>query len=132
MLCCRYGSLFRTSLVGQKVVFSTDPEVNHFIFQQEGKLFQLWYTQSALKLTGKQGLTVHHGAFHRYLKNLILNLVSPENLKASLLSEMDDITRKHLDSWSRLSMFDVKEATETVIIHIHIIYCFHFMHACMA
>nr|GLL18472.1 cytochrome P450 87A3-like [Ipomoea trifida] len=111
----RYGSLFRTSLVGQKVVFSTDPEVNHFIFQQEGKLFQLWYTESALKLTGKQGLTVHHGAFHRYLKNLILTLVSPENLKASLLSEMDHLTRKHLHSWTALPKFDVKEATETMI-----------------
>ncbi|KAH1075470.1 hypothetical protein J1N35_027798 [Gossypium stocksii] len=34
---------FKTSLVGQQIVVSTDPDVNHFIFHQEGKLVQSWY-----------------------------------------------------------------------------------------
>uniref|UniRef100_A0A2N9G6A3 Cytochrome P450 n=1 Tax=Fagus sylvatica TaxID=28930 RepID=A0A2N9G6A3_FAGSY len=46
----RYGPLFRTSLVGQKVIVSTDPEINYYIFQQEGKSFILWYTESFMKM----------------------------------------------------------------------------------
>ncbi|XWS48407.1 hypothetical protein CRYUN_Cryun13aG0073800 [Craigia yunnanensis] len=42
----RYGSLFRTSLVGGKIVVFTDPDVNRFTFQQEGKLVQSWYMDS--------------------------------------------------------------------------------------
>lgn len=37
----RYGPVFKTSLVGRPIVVSTDPDFNHFIFQEEGKLFQI-------------------------------------------------------------------------------------------
>nr|GMC48394.1 transcription factor BIM1 isoform X2 [Ipomoea batatas] len=107
-------SLFRTSLVGQKVVFSTDPEVNHFIFQQEGKLFPAMVHRECSQTHRKTGINGSPWSLPPYLKNLILTLVSPENLKASLLSEMDHLTRKHLHSWTALPKFDVKEATETV------------------
>ncbi|KAJ4727016.1 Cytochrome P450 [Melia azedarach] len=35
----RYGDLFKTSLVGQKVVVSTDPEINYNVFQQGKQIF---------------------------------------------------------------------------------------------
>nr|GMD30796.1 cytochrome P450 87A3-like [Ipomoea batatas]GMD30798.1 cytochrome P450 87A3-like [Ipomoea batatas] len=110
----RYGSLFRTSIVGQKVIVSTDPEINHFIFQQEGKLVHCWYTESAAQITGPQGFTVHHGDSHKYLRNLALNLVGPENLKETLLSEMDQTARQHLDQWtaSKVLSYDEKKAME--------------------
>nr|WMZ41187.1 cytochrome P450 family 87 subfamily A polypeptide 1 [Ipomoea batatas] len=111
----RYGSLFRTSIVGQKVIVSTDPEINHFIFQQEGKLVQCWYTESAAQITGPQGFTVHHGESHKYLRNLALNLVGPENLKESLLTEMDQTARQHLEQWTGLSKLDIKQATEIML-----------------
>ncbi|KAL3536870.1 hypothetical protein ACH5RR_000236 [Cinchona calisaya] len=61
----RYGTLIRTSIVGQRMVVSTDPEINQYVFQQEGKLFQCWYTESARQITGEQGLTVHSGEMHK-------------------------------------------------------------------
>nr|KYP67257.1 Cytochrome P450 87A3 [Cajanus cajan] len=36
----RYGPIFKTNLVGRPVVVSTDPDLNYFIFQQEGQVFQ--------------------------------------------------------------------------------------------
>ncbi|XWS35743.1 hypothetical protein CRYUN_Cryun20dG0022400 [Craigia yunnanensis] len=41
----RYGPMFRTSLVGKKIIVSIDSEVNYNIFQQENKLFLVWYTE---------------------------------------------------------------------------------------
>ncbi|XP_021281077.1 cytochrome P450 87A3-like [Herrania umbratica] len=111
----RYGAVFRTSLVGQKVVVSTDPVINYEIFQQENKSFLLWYTQSFLEIFGQQSLVTQHGMVHKYLKNLILQLVSPENLKGKLLPVMDKATRKHLNSWASLGRIDVKEGSSKMI-----------------
>ncbi|KAL0411952.1 UNVERIFIED_CONTAM: cytochrome [Sesamum latifolium] len=110
----RYGPIFRTSLVGQPVVMCTDEEVNQYIFQQEGKIFQAWYTESALRITGEQGLLAHAGNSHKYLRDLVLNVVGPQRLKRELLHEMDTVTRKHLSLWTASHEVDVKIATETM------------------
>ncbi|GAB4834378.1 hypothetical protein Ancab_032632 [Ancistrocladus abbreviatus] len=110
----RYGSLFRSSLLGQKVIISADPEVNHYIFQQEGKLFQCSYTKSSEKIFGSRNLMTYQGISHKYLRNLTLNLVSVENLKKNMVNEMDKITQEHLHAWTRLDSVEVKDATAEV------------------
>ncbi|PON85219.1 Cytochrome P450, E-class, group I [Trema orientale] len=112
----RYGSLFRTSLVGRKIIVSTDPEVNYNIFQQEGKSFLVWYTESFIKIFGEDSMLGYHGMVHKYLKNLVLHLVSPENLRAKLLPEMDETTSRHVSSWaSSGSTVDIKEVASDMI-----------------
>ncbi|KAF3952299.1 hypothetical protein CMV_022133 [Castanea mollissima] len=111
----RYGSLFRTNFVGRNVVVSTDPEVNRFIFQQEGTSFQLSYTESFKEIFGQQSLVSCHGMVHKYLKNLILQLVGPENLKGKLMYEINEATRRHLRSWDRHGTVDIKEVTSEMI-----------------
>jgi cytochrome P450 len=108
--------LFRTSFVGQKVVVSTDPEINHYIFQQEGKSFLAWYTDSVTEIIGQESILTYHGMVHKYLRNLVLQLVGPEKLKGMLIHELDDATRKHLHTWARHGMVDVKEVIAEVII----------------
>nr|QNN89107.1 cytochrome P450 [Azadirachta indica] len=111
----RYGDLFKTSLVGQKVVVSTDPEVNYNIFQQENKSFLIWYTESFIEILGQESLLKYHGKVHKYLKNLILQLVSPESLRVKLLPEMNEATRRHLQSWAELGAVDVKDVASDMI-----------------
>ncbi|XVF79983.1 hypothetical protein PTKIN_Ptkin15bG0034000 [Pterospermum kingtungense] len=111
----RYGPVFRTSIVGKKTIISTDSEINYNIFQQENKSFLIWYTESFANIFGQESLIVHHGNAHKYLKNLILRLVSPENLKANILHAMDEATRRHLDSWARIGNVDIKEGSAKMI-----------------
>lgn len=111
----KYGPLFRTSLVGQPVIVSTDNEVNYYIFQQEGNLFQCWYSESVLKVLGEQSMAVQAGAFHKYLRNLVLSLVGPENLKEKLMYEMDQNTKQHLDSWGTIGNLDARDATAELV-----------------
>ena len=114
----RYGSLFRTNFVGRNVVVSTDPEINHFIFQQEGTSFLISYTESFNEIFGQQSLLSYHGMLHKYLRNLILQLVGPENLKGKLMYEINEATRRHLHSWARHGTVDIKEVTSEVN-HLH-------------
>lgn len=111
----RYGPVFRTNLVGKNIIVSTDPEINYNIFQQENKSFLILYTESFMKIFGKESLLVHHGNVHKYLKNLVLRIVSPENLKAKLLLGMDEATQRHLQSWAGFGIIDVKEGSSKMI-----------------
>ncbi|KAK3194883.1 hypothetical protein Dsin_026193 [Dipteronia sinensis] len=86
----RYGPLFRTSLVGQKIVVSADNEINYSIFQQEDKSFQLWYTDSFAELIGRE-----------------------KNRK--LLVDVDQTTRRHLQSWAEHGSVDFKQGASQVI-----------------
>lgn len=106
--------MFRTNLVGRQIVVSTDPEINHYIFQQEGKSFVLCYTESFMEISGKDSFLGHHGMIHKYLKNQVLGLVNPENLKEKMLSEMDKATRVHLPSWASQGIVDMKEVASDV------------------
>lgn len=98
------------------MIVSTDPEVNYYIFQQEGNLFQCWYSESVLKVLGEQSMAVQAGAFHKYLKNLCLSLVGPESLKETLMHEMDQNTIQHLLSWGTIGNLDAKDATAEVLL----------------
>ncbi|KAL3834729.1 hypothetical protein ACJIZ3_009465 [Penstemon smallii] len=112
----RYGPLFRTSFLGQRVIVSIDPEVNQYIFRREGKEFQCWYTSSAAKILGSKALNGQQGDVHKYLRNLVVNLIGPENLKVGLGHETDINTRHHLASWAcRGHEVDLKEELEIMV-----------------
>ncbi|KAK4848984.1 hypothetical protein QYF36_019436 [Acer negundo] len=112
----RYGPLFRTSLVGQKIVISTDNEINYSIFRQENKSFQLWYTESFGAILGNdESILGHNGKAHNYLKKLVLYLLGPEKLRKNLLQEMDEAACTHLQSWAKNGSFDIKQGSSKLI-----------------
>ncbi|KAJ8632327.1 hypothetical protein MRB53_025663 [Persea americana] len=111
----RYGPLFRTSLVGRPVIVSTDPELNHFIFQQEGRLFQSWYPDTFTAIFGRQNVGSLHGFMYKYLKNMVLNLFGPESLKEKLLPQVEQTAHRNLSSWAMQPSIELKEATATMI-----------------
>ncbi|KAL5727662.1 hypothetical protein ACHQM5_000832 [Ranunculus cassubicifolius] len=111
----RYGPVFRTSLVGRPVVISTDAEINHFIFQQEGKLFQSWYPDTFTEIFGKSNVGSLHGFMYKYLKNLVLNLFGPESLKEKLLPQVEEAAHRNLSLWASKGSVELKEGTANMI-----------------
>ncbi|KAF8379436.1 hypothetical protein HHK36_028871 [Tetracentron sinense] len=111
----KYGPLFRTNLLGKPVVISTDREINRFIFQQEERLFQTWYVESFTEILGQESVIVLHGFIYKYLKNLMLTLLGPDNLKTRLLPEVEHTTQKHLKMWASQGRVDLKDAIATMI-----------------
>ncbi|KAJ7952368.1 Cytochrome P450 family protein [Quillaja saponaria] len=110
----RYGPIFRTNLVGRPVVISTDPDLNYFIFQQEGKLFQSWYPDTFTEIFGRQNVGSLHGFLYKYLKNMVLNLFGPESLK-KMLPEVEHAACRRLQQWSFQDSVELKEATASMI-----------------
>ncbi|QHO10841.1 hypothetical protein HN51_068728 [Arachis hypogaea] len=110
----RYGSIFKTNLVGRPVVVSTDPDLNYFIFQQEGQVFQSWYPDTFTEIFGRQNVGSLHGFMYKYLKNMVLSLFGPESLK-KMLSEVEHAACTSLQHWSSQDTVELKEATATMI-----------------
>ncbi|XP_071728954.1 cytochrome P450 87A3-like [Rutidosis leptorrhynchoides] len=105
----RYGSVFRTSIIGLKVIVSTDSDLNYKIFQKENQ-FQHWYPDSFSKILGKQNVSTSQGALHKYLKNMVLSLVGSGNL-STVISEVDYHTKRKLKKWASQEILELKDAT---------------------
>ncbi|KAJ0559120.1 putative cytochrome P450 [Helianthus annuus] len=110
----RYGSVFRTSLVGRPVIVSTDSDLNYMIFQQEGQLFQSWYPDSFTEVFGRQNVGSLHGYMYKYLKNMVLYLFGPESLK-KMLHEVEHVATTSLEKWAGLESVELKESTANMI-----------------
>ncbi|KAA3457724.1 cytochrome P450 87A3-like isoform X1 [Gossypium australe] len=110
----RFGPVFKTSIVGQPAIVSADPDLNHFVFLQEGQLFQSWYPDTFTEIFGRQNLSSLHGFMHKYLKNMVLSLFGPESLK-KMLPEVERTACRRLQQWSIQETVELKEATAAMI-----------------
>ncbi|KAF3974991.1 hypothetical protein CMV_001732 [Castanea mollissima] len=112
----QYGPIFRTSLAGRPVVISSDPEFNHYVFQQEGKLVERWYMDSFAKILHQDATRINaQKNIHKYLRNLILGHFGPEVLKDNMLPKLEDAIDQRLQGWSKLSSLEVKKSTSAMI-----------------
>ncbi|KAE8661787.1 Cytochrome P450 87A3 [Hibiscus syriacus] len=91
-----------------------DPDLNHFVFQQEGQLFQSWYPDTFTEIFGRQNVGSLHGFTYKYLKNMVLNLFGPERLK-KMLPEVENTACRMLQRWSSQKSVELKEATASMI-----------------
>ncbi|XP_042019332.1 cytochrome P450 87A3-like [Salvia splendens] len=110
----KYGAIFKTSLVGEGVIVSTDADLNYFIFQKEGVLFESWYPYTFTQIFGTNSLLNLHGSVFKYLKNMVLNLVGPESLM-TMLPEVEATSNRYLTMWSTQDTVDLKETTAQMI-----------------
>ncbi|POO01980.1 Cytochrome P [Trema orientale] len=97
--------------VGRPVVVSIDPEVNHYILQQEGKLVELWYLDALSKVLAlDDGETRMNslGDVHKYIRNTLLKQFGAESLKQKLLPQMEDFVNKTLNMWCSKASVEVK------------------------
>jgi len=114
----RYGSIFKTNLVGHRLIVSTDAGFNSFIFQQEGKLFQCCYPKSFNEIAGRENMVSAEGFLHKYLRNLVMNLVGNESMKQKLIPKVEKMVCEHLQSWCGQACIEFREAVAKVK-HVH-------------
>lgn len=92
---------------------STDADLNYFIFQKEGVLFESWYPYTFTQIFGTKSLANLHGSVFKYLKNMVLSLVGPESLM-TMLPEVEATSNRYLTMWSTQDTVDLKETTAQV------------------
>lgn len=101
--------------MGRPLIVTADPDFSHYVFQQEGELFQSWYPDTFTEIFGKQNVGSLHGFMYKYLKGMVLNLFGPESLK-NMLPEVEKAARRHLKMWSQLDSVEMKDSSATVSI----------------
>nr|AEM42983.1 cytochrome P450 [Siraitia grosvenorii] len=109
----RYGPIFRTSLLGRPIVVTADPEINNFIYQQEGRSVELWYLDSISKVFKQDGeaRTTAGGVIHKYLRSITLNHFGSESIKQKLLPDIQRYVNKVLHQWSKQPSVEVQRGT---------------------
>ncbi|KXG28806.1 hypothetical protein SORBI_3005G169100 [Sorghum bicolor] len=107
----RYGPIFKTNLVGQPMVVCADPEVNRFIFQQEGKLFRSWYPETANIIIGEKTIDEFNGTSQKFVRNCMSRLFGLEYLKQDLIPELEKDIRDTFAEWATKPSIDVPDST---------------------
>ncbi|OEL35105.1 Cytochrome P450 724B1 [Dichanthelium oligosanthes] len=97
--CSRYGRVFKSHLFCTPTVVSCDQDLNHFILQNEERLFQCSYPRPIHGILGKSSMLVVLGEDHKRLRNLALALVTSTKLKPSYLGDIERIALHVVGSW---------------------------------
>ncbi|WVZ94647.1 LOW QUALITY PROTEIN: hypothetical protein U9M48_040514, partial [Paspalum notatum var. saurae] len=91
------------------------PVFNRFIFQQEGKLFRSWYPETANRIFGKKSLTTYSGTVHKFTRSFTSKLFGPENLKETLIGELEVSMKQSFAAWAAEPSIEVKDAVADMI-----------------
>ncbi|XP_072989802.1 cytochrome P450 724B1 isoform X1 [Typha latifolia] len=97
--CSRYGRVFKSHLFGTPTIVSCDQELNHFILQNEEKLFQCSYPRPIHGILGKSSMIVVVGETHKRLRNLALTLVTTTKSRPGFLHDIESIALHIISSW---------------------------------
>ncbi|XP_008455791.1 cytochrome P450 85A-like isoform X2 [Cucumis melo] len=107
----RYGSFFKSHILGSPTVISMDPEVNRYILMNESKGLVAGYPQSMLDILGTCNIAAVHGDAHKLMRGALLAIVGPTMIKDRLLLQVDEFMRSHLRNWDS-QIIDIQEKTK--------------------
>ncbi|KAF3445154.1 hypothetical protein FNV43_RR14847 [Rhamnella rubrinervis] len=97
--CSRYGKVFKSHLFLSPTVVSCDEELNYFILQNEGKLFECSYPKPIHGILGKSSMLVAVGETHKRLRNVALSLLTITKSKPDFLTDIETTAISILHSW---------------------------------
>ncbi|KAJ9147491.1 hypothetical protein P3X46_029646 [Hevea brasiliensis] len=107
----RYGSVFKSHILGCPTIVSMDPDLNRYILMNEAKGLVPGYPQSMLDILGKCNIAAVHGSTHKYMRGALLSLISPTMIREQLLPTIDEFMRIHLSDWDN-KIIDIQLKTK--------------------
>ncbi|XAR51628.1 hypothetical protein NMG60_11006308 [Bertholletia excelsa] len=107
----RYGSFFKSHILGCPTIVSMDPELNRFILMNESKGLVPGYPRSMLDILGKCNIAAVHGSTHKQMRGALLSLVTPSMIRDQLLPKIDNFIRSHVSDWDN-KIIDIQEKTK--------------------
>ena len=114
LVCCnRFGSVFKSHILGSPTIVSMDPELNRYILLNEGKGLVPGYPQSTLDILGKSNIAAVRGSDHKRIRGSFLSLVNPSMLKDRLLPRIDKYMILHLNKLDSKTNY-IQKLTENV------------------
>ncbi|KAH0851800.1 hypothetical protein HID58_015243 [Brassica napus] len=108
----RYGSFFKSHLLGCPTLVSMDTEINRYILKNESKGLVPGYPQSMLDILGTCNMAAVHGSSHRLMRGSLLSLISSAMMRDHILPKVDYFMRSYLGQWSELENVDIQDKTK--------------------
>ncbi|XWS62280.1 hypothetical protein CRYUN_Cryun07bG0196700 [Craigia yunnanensis] len=93
----RYGSIFKTHILGCPCVMISSPEAAKFVLLTRAHLFKPTFPASKERMLGKQAIFFSQGQYHAKLRKLVLRAFMPEAIK-SIVSNIESIAKESLQS----------------------------------
>ncbi|KAF5477625.1 hypothetical protein F2P56_004245, partial [Juglans regia] len=94
----RYGSIFKTHILGCPCVMISSPEAAKFVLVTRAHLFKPTYPASKERMLGKQAIFFHQGDYHAKLRKLVLRAFMPEAIR-NIVPDIEAIAKDTLQSW---------------------------------
>ncbi|KAK7266614.1 hypothetical protein RIF29_19263 [Crotalaria pallida] len=107
----RYGSFFKSHILGCPTIVSMDPEINRYILMNESKGLVPGYPQSMLDILGKCNIAAVHGSTHKYMRGALLSIISHTLMRDQLLPKIDEFMRAHLSNWDN-QVINIQDKTK--------------------
>ncbi|XP_006340080.1 beta-amyrin 28-oxidase-like isoform X2 [Solanum tuberosum] len=92
------SEVFKTSIMGAKMVVLCGPAANKFLFGNHNKLVTAWWPTSVKQLLGKS-LTNSHGDEAKHLRKMLYYFVSPDAFSKLYIKTMELTTHHHLKNY---------------------------------
>ncbi|KAF8107609.1 hypothetical protein N665_0119s0071 [Sinapis alba] len=94
----RYGSVFKTHVLGCPCVMISSPEAAKFVLVTKSHLFKPTFPASKERMLGKQAIFFHQGDYHAKLRKLVLRAFMPEAIR-DMVPDIESISQDSLRSW---------------------------------
>ncbi|XP_058755456.1 cytochrome P450 85A-like [Vicia villosa] len=110
----RFGSFFKSHILGCPTIVSMDTEVNRYILMNESKGLVPGYPQSMLDILGKSNIAAVHGSTHKYLRGALLSIISPSMIRDQILPKIDEFMSFQLSDWDD-KIINIQEKTKEMV-----------------
>ncbi|KAG2261949.1 hypothetical protein Bca52824_069028 [Brassica carinata] len=94
----RYGSVFKTHVLGCPCVMISSPEAAKFVLVTKSHLFKPTFPASKERMLGKQAIFFHQGDYHAKLRKLVLRAFMPDSVR-NMVPNIESIAQESLTSW---------------------------------
>ncbi|GAB2272847.1 hypothetical protein Dimus_007665 [Dionaea muscipula] len=108
----KYGSVFKTHILGCPCVMITSPEAVKFVLVTRAHLFKPTFPASKERMLGKQAIFFHQGDYHAKLRKLVLRAFLPDAIR-SIVSAVESVATDTLRSWEGRSIINTFQEMKT-------------------
>ncbi|KAI0525249.1 hypothetical protein KFK09_004642 [Dendrobium nobile] len=105
----KYGKIYKSYVMGEPTIFSTDIDFQRFILLNDGKLFEQHGPKTLSHILGRTSMLVVNGDLHHHLRSLSLNFVGISKLKTLFLPDINRIVIQLMKDWKENTPFRMKE-----------------------
>ncbi|KAF9624635.1 hypothetical protein IFM89_012131 [Coptis chinensis] len=116
----RYGSIFKTHVLGCPCVMISSPEAAKFVLVTQSHLFKPTFPASKERMLGPEALFFHQGDYHNKLRKLVLRAFMPDAIK-NIVPQVEKLALGSLRSWDTAQFINTFQEMKTYAFNVAVL-----------